>query len=216
MSIFVMLFMLLKYSSMKNLVLIITLAGLSFFYSSAQKNLNDTTALVIIDIQDFYFPGGKAELVNPEKASQKAAQVLKFFRENEMLVVHVRHNFEPGGDIHKNVKPINGEKVISKDDVSAFNGTELQSYLDEHGISKLVLCGMQTHMCLEGTTRAAHDLGYKCTVISDACATRNLTFGNKVIQSQDVHFSTLSTLKGSYAEVLDAVTFLNKVGIEWP
>lgn len=201
---------------MKKILFIFVLIGFLFYNSPAQEKNIDSTALIIIDIQDFYFPGGKAELVNPEEASQKAAQVLKFFRENGILVVHVKHNFEPGGDIQKNVKPLDGEKVISKDDVSAFNGTDLQSYLDKHGISNLVLCGMQTHMCLEGTTRAAHDLGYKCTVISDACATRNLTFGDQVIQSQDVHLSTLSTLKGSYGEVMDAVSYLNKVGVEWP
>ncbi|MEZ5197951.1 MAG: isochorismatase family protein [Bacteroidales bacterium] len=200
---------------MKNFVLIIIFAGLSFINSLAQKNLNDSTALIIIDIQEFYFPGGKAELVNPEKASQKASQILSYFRDNKMLVVHVRHNFAPGGDIHKDVQPIKDEKVISKDDVNAFKGTDLKSFLTIR-ISLTLFYAECKPICVWKELLGLHDLGYDCTVISDACATRNLTFGDRVIQSQDVHLSTLSTLKGTYAEVMDATTYLNRVGVEWP
>lgn len=199
---------------MKNTFIICIIFGLVIFQTRAQNFDNDSTALILIDIQNFYFPNGKAELVKPEEASLQAAKVLKFFREQKMAVVHIRHNFEPGGDIHKNVKPIEGEKIISKNEVSAFNGTDLLSYLNEEGIGSLVLCGMQTHMCLEGTTRAAHDLGFRCTVISDACATQNLSFEEQEIKSDDVHYSTLSTLKGTYAEVMNAETFLNMAGVD--
>ena len=70
-----------------------------------------------------------------------------------------------------------------------------------------MLAGMQTHMCLEGGTRAAHDLGYACTVIQDACATRDLKFGETTIQASDVHASTLATLK-NYANVFTLKEYL--------
>jgi len=70
-----------------------------------------------------------------------------------------------------------------------------------------MLCGMQTHMCLEAATRAAHDLGYQCTVIQDACATRDLTFNGVTMKAKDVHYSTLATLK-SYAKILTLQEFL--------
>lgn len=174
-------------------------------FSFAQKL--DSTALIIIDIQNFYFSGGKAELVEPEKAGEQAKQLLAYFRENKGLVVHVRHNFEPGGEIHDLVKPIEGEKVFSKSEVNAFLNTGLNDYLAKNNIKNLVLCGMQTHMCLEAGTRAAHDLGYKCTVIEDACATRDLTFGDVTIEAKDVHYSTLSTLQ-SYATILNLADYL--------
>lgn len=66
---------------------------------------------------------------------------------------------------------------------------------------------MQTHMCLEGGTRAAHDLGYQCTVLEDACATRDLKFGDTTIAAKDVHLSTLATLK-SHAKVTTVEEFL--------
>lgn len=169
----------------------------------------DSTALIIIDIQDFYFPGGDAPLVEPEKAADHAKEVLNYFRENHGLVVHVRHAYEPGGKIYKLVTPVENEKVFTKKEVNAFLNTGLNNYLQEKHIKNLVLCGMQTHMCLEAGTRAAHDLGYKCTVIGDACATQDLKFDNVTIKATDVHYSTLATLK-SYANIFDTKEFLEQ------
>ena len=175
----------------------------------AQEIDKENTALILIDIQNFYFDGGKSELINPDIASKKAARVLDNFRKENMLIVHVRHNYEPGGEIHESVKPMEGEKIISKDEVNAFNGTPLKAYLEKNEIKQLVLVGMQTHMCLEGTTRAAYDLGYKCIVIGDACATKDLKYNERIIKAEDVHYSTLKTL-GSYAKVLNTEEFLMK------
>ncbi len=172
--------------------------------ASAQKP-GVNTALVLIDIQEFYFDTTKMPLVGNEKAALEAAHILKYFRDNHMLVVHVRH--KGGGDIHPLVQPIEGEKVIEKQQVNGFLGTDLYDYLKQNGISKLVLAGMQTHMCLEGTTRAASDFGFKCTVISDACATRDLKYGDRIVKAEDVHLSTLATLE-TYANVITTDEFL--------
>jgi nicotinamidase-related amidase len=167
-------------------------------------------ALVVIDIQDFYFPGGDVPLINPEEASNNAGLLLGHFREKDELIVHVRHNYEPGGAIHKSVAPEEGEKVISKDYANSFRETGLEAYLLKNEIEELVIAGMQTHMCVEATTRAAADKGFRCIVISDACTTRDLRFGDREIGWEDVHYSTLSTLKGGYATVLNTKAFLDK------
>jgi nicotinamidase-related amidase len=165
------------------------------------------SALLIIDIQDFYFPGGRSALVEPEKAADKAARLLGRFRHKGLPVVHVRHNSEPGGKINDIVKPLPGEKIVSKDEVNCFKGTGLSEFLKQNGIDTLVICGMQTHMCVEAATRAGADLGYKCILVHDACATKDLKYGDKVIKAEDVHFSTLSTLK-SYADVKSTEDYL--------
>lgn len=167
----------------------------------------DSTALILIDIQDFYFPGGASELVEPGKAAEKAKILLSYFRENKGLVIHVKHDFSPGGDIHQLVKPLENEKVFTKKEVNAFLNSGLHDLLLQNHIKYVTLCGMQTHMCLEAATRAAHDLGYGCTVIEDACATRDLKFKEVTVKAKDVHYSTLATLK-SYAKILTLLEFL--------
>jgi len=186
---------------------LLTIAFIITLITSVKSQSVDSTSLIIIDIQKFYFPGGKSELVEPEKAAEQAKILLDYFRKNKGLVVHVKHDFSPGGEIHQLVKPIDNEKVFTKKEVNAFLNTGLNEYLKQNNIKYVTLCGMQTHMCLEAATRAAADLGYKCTVVEDACTTRDLKFGEVTVKAKDVHYSTLATLK-SYGKVVGLKEFL--------
>jgi nicotinamidase-related amidase len=159
------------------------------------------TALLIIDVQEFYFPsGGKLPLVNPEAASAKAAEVLQMFRNQKLPVIHIQH--VGGSPIHKNVTPLPGEKLITKKEANSFNGTDLLTYLKSLNIKRLVICGMQTQMCVEATTRAAYDLGFKCIVVEDACTTRNLKYGGRTIFEIDVQAGAYALMNGYYANVI--------------
>lgn len=166
------------------------------------------TALLIIDIQDFYFPGGKLQLVNPELAGMNAGLILEQFRKDQLPVFHVRHNFEPGGSIHSYVKPIPGETVISKDQVNAFLDTDLLELLQSDSIEQLVICGMQSQLCVDAAVRAAHDLGFSCILVPDACATRALQFEEHIIPATSVHYATMKTLQGNYATLLNTEELL--------
>jgi nicotinamidase-related amidase len=191
---------------MKNIILtgLILVSMFTGLFAQGKKS-----ALLLIDIQDFYFPGGKSELVAPEKAAKNASFLLDHFRKKNLPVIYVCHNYEPGGKIYDLVAPLSTEIIFRKNDVNCFKNTRLLDYLRENGIDSLVICGMQTHMCVEAATRAASDLGFICTLVYDACATKDLKFGDKVIKSEDVHYATLSTLK-SYATVISTEDFLKK------
>ncbi len=161
------------------------------------------TALVVIDVQEFYFPGGAVPLDRPEAAAANCKKLLEKFRAERKLVVHVGHKAKTGAAFHAGVAPLEGEKVVMKEEVSAFNGTDLLEYLRAQRVEKLVICGMQTHMCVEGAVRAAYDLGFECTVVGDACATRALAHGEKTVAADDVHAATLATLDRYYGKVAD-------------
>ena len=194
-------------------ILHITLMICLFQLASYAQQKNDAikTALLIIDVQNFYFPGENPGLENAEHASLKAKEILQLFRKKEELIIHVRHKAKQGFDIHKNVEPLASEKVITKEEVNSFYKTDLLAYLHEHRINRLVIIGMQTHMCLEAAVRSAHDFGFECVVVQDACATRDVTFGDKIIEAEVIHNSTLATLKyGGYAKVIDALEFAKK------
>jgi nicotinamidase-related amidase len=169
-------------------------------------------ALVLIDIQNDYFPGGKMELVGSIEASLRAREVLNLFREKKMGVVHVRHlSVRPGATfflpgtqgaaIHENVEPLPGEPVIEKNFPNSFRDTRLLEHLEKRGVKHLVLAGMMTHMCVDATTRAAFDFGFQCTLLHDACATRNLSFADETVPAVHVHAAFLAALSGVYAKV---------------
>ena len=159
-------------------------------------------ALLIIDEQEFYFPGGKLPLKNPEAAAEKTAEVLKLFREQRLPVIHVQH--KGGGEIYPLVKPIAGEKVITKTEANSFNGTDLEQYLKFLGTRRIVICGMQTQMCVEAATRTAYDEGFEVLLVQDACATRDLKWGDRVVSAEDVQASTLASMNRIYARVISA------------
>jgi nicotinamidase-related amidase len=173
-----------------------------------EKSDPPKTALLIVDIQQFYFPGEAPGLVHAEEASLAAKEVLQICRDQKLLVVHVRHHSQKGFEIHPNVAPLADEKIITKTEINCFNKTDLLDYLKKNDIGRLVIIGMQTQMCLEGAVRAAHDFGFDCIVVQDACATRDLNLGEKTVKAEDVQTAVLATLTdGRYAKVIDLKEF---------
>ncbi|MDH9161082.1 cysteine hydrolase family protein [Staphylococcus succinus] len=178
------------------------------------------TALIIVDIQEDYFPNGKNPLNNPENAANNAKKVLTWFRSNHSEnIFHIQHIapddsfgfFAPntkGIEIHEAVKPIDGETIINKQLPNSFVNTDLQEKLQEKNIDHVVVVGMMTHMCIDATVRAAADLGYGVTLIEDACASSELTYNDHIISAQDVHYSFISALGFGYAEVTTAEDFV--------
>jgi nicotinamidase-related amidase len=169
-------------------------------------------ALLLIDLQNDYFPGGDMELHGIREASANAAGLLDQFRESKQPLVHVRHVFpsdsapffrpnSAGAEIHASVAPADGETVITKHNVNSFQQTDLKTLLEAMGVKDLVIVGAMSHMCIEGTTRAAADLGYSCEVIHDACATREQEFNGRKISAEDVHGAAMSALGFAYANV---------------
>lgn len=171
-----------------------------------------TQALLVVDIQNDYFPGGAMELDGALQAGEKAAQLLQAFREQAKPVIYMQHvSTRPGAtffvpntkgvDIHESVSPRDGEPVFQKNFPNSFRGTSLLDHLRAHDIKSLVIIGMMTQMCIDTTARAANDLGFDCYVGHDACATRALAFDGVNVPAAQVQAAFLAALNGSFAKV---------------
>lgn len=180
------------------------------------------TALLVIDIQNDYFPGGKMELERAAAAAARARQALDRFRKLGRPVFHVQHLsarpsatfFIPGtegAEIHPLVTPVENETVVQKTFPNSFRGTDLQARLAKGGIKNLAVAGMMTHMCVDASVRQAFDLGFGCTVLSDACATRAQNFEGHEIAAAQVHGAFLAALRGVYAQVMPTEDFLKTI-----
>jgi nicotinamidase-related amidase len=171
------------------------------------------TALILVDLQNDYFPAGKMELVGSVEASQRAARLLAFFREALLPLVHIQYVstrptaafFVPdtvGVQTHANVQPLKGETVYQKHFPNSFRETPLLAHLQREQIERVVIAGMMTHMCVDATVRAAFDFGYQCLVAEDACATRALMHAGQTVRAEDVQRAFLAALNGTYGKVL--------------
>ncbi len=169
--------------------------------------------LLLIDIQNDYFEGGKCELVNANSALKNAEKALTLFRERGLPIVHVQHLnlregatfFLPNTDgilIHSRVAPMQHEYIVIKDTPNSFWGTNLLDILKQMDVNSLVVCGMMSHMCIDATVRTAFDYGFDVTLLEDACTTKDLAYKGKVIPAETVHFTFMASLDKMFARVI--------------
>lgn len=171
-------------------------------------------ALLIVDMQNDYFPGGNMELVGVDKAAEKIGQLLATFRANKWPIFHIQHLsanpaatfFLPeteGVKIHPSVAPKAGELVIKKHFPNSFRETSLLDELRSRNIREIVVCGAMSHMCIDTTVRAGFDLGFGCVVVADGCATRDLTYGEQIIPAEQVQGAYMASLAAVFAKVTE-------------
>jgi nicotinamidase-related amidase len=174
-----------------------------------------TQALLLVDIQIDYFPGGAMELAGSPEAALQAGALLQAFRRTARPVVHIQHVATrpgatfflpdtPGVEIHPGVAPLPGEAVFQKHFPNSFRETPLLEHLRGSGITQLVVAGMMTHMCIDTTVRAAFDLGIQCLLAGDACATRDLARSGATVPAAQVQAAFLAALDGTFAKVTTA------------
>lgn len=178
-------------------------------------------ALLIIDVQNDYFPNGACELYQSKQALEKIKSLLSHFRKNELPVYFIQHIadktasfFVPdteGAEIHEAIAPLASEKVIIKHFPNSFFETPLQEELEKDSVTELIVCGMMTHMCVDTTVRTAKDFGYPVTLISDACATKDLELNNKRIPAQIVQDVYMASLHPKFANVMTCDNFYTRV-----
>ena len=171
-------------------------------------------ALLVVDMQNDYFPGGKMELVRVEEAAENVGRLLALFRDKKLPIFHIQHvSINPGATfflpdtdgvkIHHLVAPKEGEVVIEKHFPNSFRETVLLEELQNQSIQEVVVCGAMSHMCIDTTVRAGFDLGLSCVVVADACATRDLTYGDQIIEAAQVQGAYMAALGAVFAKVTE-------------
>ncbi len=141
--------------------------------------MSNKAALLIIDAQlnmfaeDFSVYRGKEILQTINRLIEKA-------RETETAVIFVRNNgpvgepdepHTPGWEIHPALNPLPNDISLDKTTADTFASTTLQQILEEKEINALIICGMQTEMCVQSTTQRALELGYQVTIVADGHTT---------------------------------------------
>lgn len=177
--------------------------------------------LIVVDLQNEYLPTGKLPLSGIEGAAANAAKVIADARNKGLPVFHIRHEFAngeapvfvPGSDgveIQPAVAPIHGEAVIVKNHINSFLGTDLKQQLEAQGVEEVVVVGAMSHMCVDAVVRASADMEYPVTVLHDACATLDLTFGGVTVPAAQVHATMMAAFEFGYGTVKSTDEYLAK------
>jgi nicotinamidase-related amidase len=113
---------------------------------------------------------------------------------------------EYGQDIIDELAPLAGEIVIDKPGKGAFYGTQLSDILVEHGITRLIVTGVTTEVCVHTTVREANDRGYDCLVLSDCV-------GSYFPEFQRVGLQMIAAQGGIFGWVADSEALLQHLPI---
>ncbi|ASN59224.1 cysteine hydrolase [Latilactobacillus curvatus] len=162
-------------------------------------------ALLVIDVQNDYFQNGKMPLKNPLKALEIINQLEFFFKEKKLPVIYIQHIkknkgadfFEFNTDgvrLHPDLMVTKESIIVEKHFPNSFQETTLSEVLVALGVEQVVVCGMMTHMCIDSTTRASFELGYRPILIQDATATKSLENNGVEVPAELVQASFLAAL----------------------
>jgi len=183
----------------------------------------EQAALLVIDMQKFFLNpaspsftcGGNAILPGMKK-------LIAAFRQAGMPVIFTKHVHHPNlldagimgwwwegmcienspeSEIHDDLTPLPGEKIILKHRYSAFYNTDLETVLRCLKIEDLVICGIMTNMCCESTARDAYYRDYKVFFLADGTGSIN----------EEMHTASLLNLAFGFANVTTVDKILNEL-----
>lgn len=185
------------------------------------------TALVLVDvINDFYDPNGPNYYDGVEQTLGPIGDLLTAARAADALVVHAveRHrrdapdaeqpklpvhcvegSFE--GDFYPGYGPVDrpGEIVVPKRRYSAFFATDLALLLREHRISRVVIVGVKTNVCIRATIQDAFAHGFQAVLPRAATNSNRPHLAEASLEDISRYFGTVCTLKKACAMLVDSV-----------
>jgi len=178
-------------------------------------------ALIVIDVQEGIDDPRMGIRNNPGAEANIAALIARW-RFTKQPIFHVKHcSVEPesplrpelpGNEIKPEAAPVEGEKLYSKTENSAFIGTSLEADLKVENINALVMVGLTTDHCVSTSVRMAENLGFAVVLAGDATATHDRVGPDGVHYSADeMHRINLASLHGEFCEVMATADILEQV-----
>lgn len=140
-------------------------------------------ALLVIDLQNDYFPGGKFPLWNADTVLENIEQAISRAKASGIPVVHVQHVAKqgmapffnegtPGAEIHPRIRAAAPDApIVVKEYADSFEKTNLEETLSKLGITELLVCGMMTQNCVTHTAISKAAEKYDVTILPDCCTT---------------------------------------------
>jgi nicotinamidase-related amidase len=178
-------------------------------------------ALLVIDVQNDYF-SGPMQITYPAGSFGNILQAMDAASKTGVPIVIIQtaiprpdakvfRKATPGWELHPEVARRPHDVLIHKELPGSFTGTNLDEWLQKHGIGTVVICGYMTQMCCDTTSRQAVHLGYKVEFLSDATGT--LAFNNSAgaVTAEELHRAILVVQQSRFSQVVTAQDWIRNL-----
>ncbi|QEG32838.1 Streptothricin hydrolase [Bythopirellula goksoeyrii] len=178
-------------------------------------------ALLVIDVQNEYFPGGALPITHP---AGHLGQILKAMdaAEGRVPTLVVQHHFpDPampffqkgtlGWELHPEVADRPRDLLVEKTLPGSFTNTNLENWLREHDVNTVTIAGYMTHMCCDTTARQAVHRGLTVEFLQDATGTLALENSAGKVTAEELHRSILCAQQMLLSEVLDLDSWIARL-----
>ena len=142
-------------------------------------------ALIVIDVQNDYFPSGKFPLWNADKTLTHIELAIANAIKNKVEIIHVQHIANPdngispffnegteGVEIHPRILDAAPDApIVIKRHADSFYDTNLEDILQAKGVQELIICGMMTQNCVTHTAISKAAEKYQVSILADCCTT---------------------------------------------
>ncbi|MGL6259980.1 cysteine hydrolase family protein [Vibrio sp. WXL210] len=166
-------------------------------------------ALLVIDLQNDYFPEGKYPLWNTQQTLANIKQAIARANEQQIPVINIQHIANPeqglapffnadthGVEIHNEISAITANaEVVVKTFADSFEGTNLEPVLSEHDVDELLLCGMMTQNCVTHTALSKAAEKYQISVLADCCTTVDEMIHNIALHALSTRVALTTTMQ---------------------
>lgn len=179
-------------------------------------------ALLVIDVQNEYFPGGALPITHPTGHLETILKAVDGATDKGVPVVVVRHEFSkpdapffrkgtPGWELHPEVAARPRAHLVDKHLPGSFTGTDLEPWLRKQGVDTVTIAGYMTHMCCDTTARQAAHRGLTVEFLSDATGTLPVSNSAGSVTAEELQRSILCAQQMMISEVLDTSRWLDRL-----
>jgi nicotinamidase-related amidase len=180
-------------------------------------------ALLVIDVQNEYFPGGALPITHPADSLPRITDAMDGAAEAGVPIVVIQHGTESpeakafvkgsrGWKLKGEVEVRKRAVVIEKTMPGSFTGTNLEAWLKENGVDTVTIAGYMTQMCCDTTARQAVHLGYQVEFLSDATGTLDLHNAAGSVSAEELQRAILVTQQARFSKVLDTQAWIESLG----
>ena len=190
--------------------------------ASSHQKLIMKRALLVIDVQNEYFPGGALPIRHPENHLQNILETMDAAKANDVTTVVIRHHqpdpkspiFCHGSEnwqLHPEVARRPHDLLVDKQLPGSFTGTGLEQYLRERGIDTVAIAGYMTQVCCDTTAREAFHRGLKVEFLRDATGTLDVTNSAGSVTANQLQDSILVAQQMFISEVIPTDQWLERI-----